>query len=203
MRVLELFSGTHSFGKVCEERGWEVVSLDIDGRATITQDILEWDYHTHGPFDVIWASPPCDHYSVMNNSNPKKTENIKELLEHSNSLVKRALEIIEHFQPRYWFIENPQTGTLKSQEFMAKLPYYDLDYCRYGGWLRKRTRLWTNLTTFEPRLCGKGSACERIRDGKHPKWGSMNLPGMNRLDLRHAIPPRLMNEIAEMIFWNK
>ena len=30
MRVLELFSGTHSVGKVCKEYGWEVVSVDLE-----------------------------------------------------------------------------------------------------------------------------------------------------------------------------
>jgi len=30
IRVLELFSGTHSIGKECEKRGWQVYSLDRD-----------------------------------------------------------------------------------------------------------------------------------------------------------------------------
>ena len=35
MRVLELFSGTHSVGKVCNQIGYEVISLDLKN-ATIT-----------------------------------------------------------------------------------------------------------------------------------------------------------------------
>lgn len=66
MRVLELFSGTHSVGKVCAEYGWEVVSLDLKG-ADINKNILEWDYTTYpvGHFDMIWASPPCDTFSML------------------------------------------------------------------------------------------------------------------------------------------
>ena len=35
MRLLELFSGTHSVGKVATELGYEVLSLDVDGNADI------------------------------------------------------------------------------------------------------------------------------------------------------------------------
>ena len=39
---------------------------------------------------------------------------------------------------------------------MKDLAYFDLDYCKYGFSYRKRTRLWTNLKTWQPKpLCKK------------------------------------------------
>ena len=62
--MLELFSGTGSVGKVAREKGWDVVSVDIDPRADINVDIMEWDYRSSGmTFDVVWGSPPCTMYS--------------------------------------------------------------------------------------------------------------------------------------------
>jgi hypothetical protein len=44
MRLLELFAGTGSVGRVFRERGWEAVSLDRDMQADIQTDIRQWDY---------------------------------------------------------------------------------------------------------------------------------------------------------------
>ena len=43
MKLLELFSGTGSVGKVARDLGYEVVSLDLKN-ADINSDIMKWDY---------------------------------------------------------------------------------------------------------------------------------------------------------------
>ena len=43
-------------------------------------------------------------------------------LEEGDALVLRALEIMAHFDPLMWVIENPATGLLKTRPFMERLP---------------------------------------------------------------------------------
>ena len=56
MRLLELFAGTGSVGKVAKALGWEVVSLDLK-HADINMDVLDWDFEVFdsGHFDFVWA----------------------------------------------------------------------------------------------------------------------------------------------------
>ena len=42
MKLLELFSGTGSVGKVARDLGYDVVSLDLKN-ADINMDIMNWD----------------------------------------------------------------------------------------------------------------------------------------------------------------
>ena len=164
MRVLELFSGTHSVGKVCQEKGWEVISLDLKG-ADINKNILDWDYTEYpiGYFDLIWASPPCDSFSQLRRTwigRKLKCHNglvcTKELLQKDIDeiglpILRKTEEIIDYFKPKYYFLENPQTGKMK--DYIDR-PYYDVDYCMYSNFgYKKRTRIWTNLEGFESKLC--------------------------------------------------
>ena len=216
-KVLELFSGTHSVGKVCEEKGYEVISVDINdykGKYPPTHkvDIMKFDYKKYkkDEFDIIWSSPPCVYYSILQNSwlgKKKRDKKTKELytftkkhmeddMKIGDMWVKKTLEIIDYFNPSLWFMENPKTGKLKSREFMKDIPYYDVDYCMYCDWgYKKPTRIWTNKKDFKPLVCDK--KCGNLnKEGKH----STRLGGFrkktSKLD-RYRIPPKLIKSLLE------
>jgi len=180
MKVLELFSGTHSVGKVCKERGWDVVSVDLQDADII--DIMKWDYKKLPPhsFDIIWASPPCTYFSTLQFQHRTKEE-INRLIETEGlPLLRRAEEIIEYFQPTYYFIENPQSSSMKRH---IDKPFYTVDYCQYSDWgYKKPTNIWTNRKDFVPRRCN--------HDGPHEK----NSQAVSR-KLKYRIPPSLIESL--------
>ena len=202
MRLLELFSGTGSIGSVFASRGWDVTSLDILPGATITSDILDWNYKIYPPshFDFIWASPPCTHYSMA-----RTTAKTPRDFEGADAIVRRTLDIIEYFRPGGWLMENPQTGYLKTRAVVQGLPFRDVCYCKYGFPYRKGTRLWGYLPTFEPRqMCCKRTPCESMEAGRHFATAQRGSVGErhNRFGVRelYRIPPLLCEDIAAAAF---
>lgn len=198
MRILELFSGTGSIGNYFATQGWEVISLDLDPKtqATVKEDILAWDHTVFPPghFDAIWASPCCTHYSCARRG-AKTPRN----LELADSLVLRTLEIINYFNPKIWFIENPQTGLLKDRPFMVNFSFSDFDYCRFSDWgYRKRTRIWSNVemvgkTCLGPTGCPNMIARRHkttAQQGKNKTADGMYGESLSTKEL-HRIPPSL------------
>tara|TARA_R110000744_G_scaffold371123_1_gene481934 strand:+ start:2558 stop:3220 length:663 start_codon:yes stop_codon:yes gene_type:complete len=168
VKVLELFSGTRSVGKCCDELGLDSVSVDLIMPADHQCDIMDFNYQQYprDEFDIIWASPPCCSFSLLQGSwigRHKRvdgelvlfTEEQRQLdMLEGDKLVKRTLEIINYFNPEIWFMENPQSGKLKNREYMKDLPFYDVDYCKYSDWgYRKRTRIWTNKKDWNNLKC--------------------------------------------------
>jgi len=199
MRLLELFSGTKSVGKVAKELGYEVLSLDIDGNADININILEWDYKQYpvGYFDVIWASPPCNTFSCLRRSwigrklkyfgdvivTAEMLDN--DMVQVGVPILRRTEEIINYFNPNVYFMENPKTGKMKDY---VDRPFYDVDYCAYGFHYRKPTRIWTNKENFI------GLRCSCV--GKH-KVGVGQ--GTDRLTLKdkYSIPTKLIYDLLK------
>lgn len=167
MNHLELFSGTHSFGKVSSSLGYKVYSLDRDLGAVndgytsqnhIKEDIMTWNYKVYpiGFFKLITASPVCLWWSILRNTHigrilkgmdrPLTKEDLNnDIIKFGIPMIDKVFEIIDYFNPMYFIIENPKTGQMKDY-INDLIPYYDIDYCKYTDWgYKKTTRFWTNI----------------------------------------------------------
>ena len=170
------------------------MSLDNDPKcgADMCQDILTWKYMDFSlePPDVVWCSPPCTMYSIAR-SRAKTPRD----LEGADALVQKCLDIIAFWRPKYWFIENPQTGLLKSRPVVQGVPYVDLDYCRYGAPYRKRTRIWTNTAWTPKPLCTHRGHAMSAQKGPGRVRGSLVPDDNCSLDTLHALPTALTEEL--------
>jgi site-specific DNA-cytosine methylase len=135
-----------------------VVSLDVNPKfhPTHVTDILEWNYRKYprGYFQVITASVPCTEYSRAKTVGERN-------LEWADQLVTKTLEIVEYFQPKLWWIENPRTGLLPKRHCVQNLNFIDVDYCQFSDWgYQKPTRIWgsQNLLSLKDKLCD-GKTC--------------------------------------------
>tara|TARA_B100001094_G_C18179766_1_gene800192 strand:+ start:406 stop:1011 length:606 start_codon:yes stop_codon:yes gene_type:complete len=193
-RLLELFSGTGSFGKNFKGN---VVSLDIHPKYNPTHcvDVLTWNYKQYPPgyFNIIHASPPCTEYSIAKTTAPRN-------LKLADAIVRRVLKIIAYFKPRYFFIENP-VGLMRHRPCMQNMEKYrhTCSYCRYGKPYRKNTDIWTNKPVKLKR-CTHETPCKWVKKyGKHPHIAQAG-PNMNDLsqkatpevDKLYTIPNKLI-----------
>ena len=200
--LLELFSGTGSVGRAFAAKGWRVTSVDLDAKAgaTITSDILNLSVEEitqHGHVDLIWASPPCTHYSCARTkaSTPRD-------LEGSDRIVQKVLDLAGQLGAPF-VMENPYTGLLRLRTVVEGIPMRVLDYCKYGASYRKRTALWTN-TSFVPSqpLCRYDcAACTGKRHNERAQRGSFEGAGVRGrrsqgLRALYALPAPLCEEIA-------
>ena len=105
--LLELFSGTQSISKIFRARGWEVVSVDCDPKMnpTIVADIATFNYRMlGGRFDALWASPPCQMYSIARSKAKTPRD-----LEGSDRLVQKVKDMIDFLNPIFCAFEKEYT----------------------------------------------------------------------------------------------
>lgn len=197
-RLLELFSGTGSIGKVAKKMGYEVVSLDNVFPSTHQCDIMKWNYKMYPPgyFDVIWASPPCTEFSFAKQTGTRD-------IEGALALVKKTLQIIRYFQPKWYAIENP-VGYLRHMDVMKRrTDRKTISYCKYGYKYRKNTDIWTN-SHFKSKKCeGKQTCAFKKQNGFHKATvqsgdrmqGCTEQVPVRELHDRYRIPAILIRDI--------
>ncbi len=195
-KLLELFSGSGSVGRVARRLGWEVTALDIDGRQSpeLHMSVMDWDFRAlpRDSWDFVWASPPCQLYSIARTTGPPAD------LDAADLLVARTRQIVEYFGCPY-AIENPATSRLWLRQVSAGIPYRTLtSYCCFGYPYRKDTRLATSFTLDLPRCPGKG-LCPSMIGLRHSEHAQRGGGGATRrrhtTDELHRIPEGLVEEM--------
>ena len=198
MNVLELFAGSRSIGKEAEKLGMNVFSSDLiefDG-INYPVSILDFDV-SKVPFkpDIIWASPPCTGFSVAaigrnwNHDKTPKTDSARLGI----LLVEKTIEIINYYNPTYWFIENPR-GMLRKMPIMEQFKRNSVTYCQYGDERMKPTDIWTNSNAWIPKpTCKNGDSCHVSA----PRGSSTGTQGLKNAYERSKIPSELCFEILK------
>lgn len=206
--LLELFAGSRSIGKVGDELGMNVFSVDWQNFDGINLAIDIGEMKTSDvPFvpDVVWASPDCSTYSIAacsthrTNSIEPKSEYAKkcdQVNQHFIGLIKEWLKVNPDM---VFFIENPR-GMLRKMPFMQEF-IEDTDgvrqtvwYCKYKDERAKPTDIFTNSKTWIPRpQCKNGNPnCHHQRAPRGSKTGTQGRKGSYE---RSIIPRELCLEV--------
>jgi len=207
MRILELFSGTESISKEFRRRRHETFTIDINPKFNpdLVSDIMELStediINKFSSPDVIWASPPCNCFSVascylhwkkVGSDYKPQTERAVA----SQDLVKHTLALIQEINPSYWFIENPR-GMLRKMPFMRGWQRATITYCQYGDTRMKPTDIWGNMLVdlnFKP-TCNYGDECHIPA----PRGANTGTQGLTGAIQRAIIPPEFGKELCIQI----
>lgn len=203
MKTIELFSGTKSFSKVAESFGHSTFTIDFDGSLNPDVCCSIFDFKDRPQVDILWASPPCQGFSVAvigrnwNHDKTPKTDSARNAM----LMVKETMKIIDEIKPTYWFIENPR-GMLRKMDWLDEWVKqhggvrHTVTYCQYGDTRMKPTDIWTNCLSWNPKqICSNGAPCHIAS----PRGSRTGTQGLANAKDRGVIPPMIFEEIFQSI----
>lgn len=210
--TVELFAGTESFSKVMREVGIECFTVELDQQFTPTlrKDILQLtiDDLPKKKIGMVWASPPCNAFSVLQiGKNWTKTNQPKiDTAILGLKLIRKTIELITQIKPTYWILENPvgklrklidpifnEYGLRVNSDYVRNT----VTYCQYGDFRMKPTDLWINIFTWNPKpMCKNNDKCHTPA----PRGSTSGTQGLKGGRTTRAVVPKLLcEEIRDVI----
>ncbi len=197
-KLLDLFCGAGGAAMGYHRVGFEVVGVDIRPQKNYPFEFHQADAMTYPleGFDVIHASPPCQHYSF---GTPNKSKHIGTLPAVREMLKKSGLP---------WVIENVpgapiDTSTMicgcqvglplirRRRFFEFSFPFYHLQPpCRHDGPVMTVTGHGT--TSGNRKTWGRNISVSEMREAMGIDW-------MNRDELSQAIPSAYTEFIGKQL----
>ena len=135
--ILSLFDYTGTWSKPYRTAGYRVIQVDLK----LGIDLLAWNYKAIPEKLVcgILAAPECTHYTVSG-AQYWNDKDACGTTEQVNITVRKTLEIINHFKPEFWALENPVGRISKIFPELGK-PWYWQPW-QFGDPWTKKTGLW-------------------------------------------------------------
>lgn len=221
MKALDLFCKAGGAGMGLHQAGFDVTGVDIESQKRypfvfIQGDVLKINVEWCRQFDLIWASPPCQHHTAM--------KTMPDALEHPD-LIPQTRELLKQIGKPY-IIENvvgaPLINPVQLCGTMFGLGVEDADLQRhrrfecsflvkqlackhgaratiglYGGHIRNRKPrtigLYGKGCRDSRRKMDRGVADFSVEQGRE----AMGIDWMTIMELSQAIPPAYSKYIAE------
>jgi site-specific DNA-cytosine methylase len=204
--IYDFFSGTGSSTQAFEDAGHTIIKVELDEyfeahERDILQLTAEGLIAKYGQPDFIWASPPCQKFSVASighywtggrgNCVPKRPEVFEAI-----ALVGHTVKLMQDLKPTHgWIMENPR-GMLRKQDVVKDLKRWTITYCQYGDTRMKPTDVWGTLNWTPRPMCSAGMSCHESSPSGTNAGGTGKLKNAR---LRSMIPYELGKEILNTI----
>lgn len=171
MKMLDLFSGLGGASQAFVDAGWEVLRIENNpllGEVPHTKlmcifELRDWLENmifrypeNFQDIDLIWASPPCDEFSLAYNATHANwlRENPGEPYQPDMQPLDATMDIIRMLKPRFWVVENVRGASSFFTDFIGSKPRQILGNAQF---------LWGNF----PLICPKEYPSKAEVDERH------------------------------------